>query len=66
MTTRTRNYDLMLRCSEGHFIADVRKAPVGFADGYCKACKDWVPLDCESQMIRVSAALRHMDNEGEL
>ncbi|KKK68471.1 hypothetical protein LCGC14_2943720 [marine sediment metagenome] len=56
-----RDYDLMLRCFEGHFIIDVRKAPYMFADAYCKGCKDWVPVDGESQMRRVSMALRRME-----
>ena len=61
----SRDYDLMLRCRDGHFIADVRRAPGGFADGFCKGCNDWRLLDWPGQMIRVRRALRRVEEREE-
>jgi hypothetical protein len=42
--------DFMLRCPDGHFVAPLKSAPYWFADAFCKACDDWVPMDYEDQM----------------
>ena len=63
----SRDYDLMLRCRDGHFIADVRKAPYMFADAYCKGCDDIVMVDWPEQLKRVGLAIDRLaetdDNE---
>ena len=61
----TRDYDFMIRCYSGHFIADARSlgptfvlSVAGMADAFCKGCKRWVPVDNREQLARLRMAFR--------